>query len=152
MLARAAAAALLLAACSREPPPAPAAPGAATPASPPSPAGKPAASEPDWGEPEAGEVKALFRARAAEVKRCYESALAQEPTVSGRFTLRFTIAESGALRDVSVVGSTFGRSAACPESCRRVPECVAEGVRRWRTPFRPAEPVTVEYPFRFAPR
>jgi hypothetical protein len=30
--------------------------------------------------------------------------------------------------------------------------CLAERLGSWRTPFRPAGPVTVDYPFIFAPR
>jgi hypothetical protein len=58
--------------------------------------------------------------------------------------LRFTILESGALSDVAAARSTFRRA--------DVPACVAGVVRGWRTPFRPAEPVEVEYPLRFSPR
>ncbi|HEY6100433.1 MAG TPA: AgmX/PglI C-terminal domain-containing protein [Anaeromyxobacter sp.] len=145
MIVRAAlAAALLLAACARGPDPAAAAPAPEAPPPRPSAPAPAPAGEASWGEPESGLVKKLFRTRHAEVKRCYEAALAREPSLRGRFTLRFTISPGGALEDVSVAGSTFGR--------REVPECVAAVVRRWRTPFRPAEPVAVEYPFRFAPR
>ncbi len=52
--------------------------------------------------------------------------------------------ESGAIRYASVARTTF--------PTRRVPTCVLEVVRRWKTPFRPAEPVVVEYPFAFSPR
>ncbi len=52
------------------------------------------------------------------------------------------IAEGGELRNVSVAESTFRR--------RDVPDCVAAVVRRRRTPFRPDEPVVIEYPFRFS--
>lgn len=141
--------ALAISACGREPPPAPAA--APAPAATPEPSPPPAAparaaarAEPDWGEPDLAKIQRLFRQRFPEVKRCYEAALAQDEGASGRFTLRFTILTSGALDEVSAARSTFRR--------RDVPACVAEVVRRWRTPFRPAEPVAVEYPFRFTPR
>ncbi|HET8542048.1 MAG TPA: AgmX/PglI C-terminal domain-containing protein [Anaeromyxobacter sp.] len=98
----------------------------------------------DWGEPDMPKVQKLFRSRFAEVKRCYEAELQRHPQARGKLTLRFTIVESGALSGVSVARSTFER--------RDVPSCVAEVVRRWRTPFRPAEPVEVEYPFSFSPR
>jgi hypothetical protein len=35
---------------------------------------------------------------------------------------------------------------------REVPSCLAGVVRGWRTPFRPGEPVDVEYPLDFGPR
>lgn len=139
--------------CTREkaPPPEPG-PAVAAPTGPaaPAPAAVPGAPHPvhppapDWGEPDMPKVERLFRSRFAEVKRCYEAELQRHPESSGKLTLRFTIDESGALRHVAVARTTFRR--------RDVPSCVAEVVRRWRTPFRPAEPVEVEYPFSFSPR
>lgn len=140
------AAALLLAACSRDaPPPAPPpAPPATAPAT--TPEARPArrsSAEPDWGEPDMPKLQKLFLARRAAIRTCYESALQREATTSGRFTLRFTIVPGGAVEDVSFEKSTFRR--------RDVPRCVTDVVRGWRTPFRPAEPVSVEYPLRFTP-
>lgn len=142
---RALTALVLLAACERVPPP----PAAAAPAAAPAP--RAAAEGParagggaGWGEPDMPKLEKLFKRRFPEVKRCYEAELARDERARGKFTLRFTILESGALADVSTAGSTFRR--------REVPACVAEVVRRWTTPFRPAEPVAVEYPLRFSPR
>ena len=98
----------------------------------------------EWGEPDGAKVRKLFEAHAAEVRRCYEAELQRRPDARGKLTLRFTIAESGALRGVSVASTTFDR--------RRVPACVEQVVARWTTPFRPSAPVEVEYPFAFAPR
>ncbi len=138
---------LLSAACSREPAQAPAAP-AAPPGAPSSGAARepPRAAGPaaSWGEPDLPGVQKLFASRFAEVKRCYEAELQRHPDARGKLTIRFTIAESGAIRGVSVARSTFRG--------RDVPACVAEVVGRWTTPFRPAEPVEVEYPFSFSPR
>jgi TonB family protein len=137
--------ATLLAGCAREPAPAPAA--APTPAPAPATAAAPErapADAGDWGEPDMAKVQRLFRSRFAEVKRCYEAELQTHPDARGKLTLRFTIVESGALRSVSVAKSTFRR--------KDVPDCVVAVVRSWRTPFRPAEPVGVEYPLSFSPR
>ncbi len=79
-----------------------------------------------------------------DVRRCYESALAGNPNARGRITLRFTIGENGALTGVSATRSTFAR--------RDVARCIEDIVRGWRTPFRPEEPVEVEYPLAFSPR
>lgn len=135
----------VLAGCKREPPPAPAAP-----APPPVPAAPTVASAPSyppagtWGEPDAAKLKQLFEKRFGEVKRCYEAELQRHPDARGKVTLRFRIVESGAVRSVAVARSTFAR--------RDVPACVAEVVGRWKTPFRPDEPVEVEYPLSFTPR
>jgi hypothetical protein len=143
-------------ACKRDAPAAPAASPPASAASPvqsaepassapaPAPPHPVFAAAPDWGEPDMPKVRRLFEARFAEVKRCYEAELQKHPDARGKLTLRFTIAESGALRGVSVASTTFDR--------RRVPACVEQVVARWTTPFRPAAPVEVEYPFAFAPR
>jgi hypothetical protein len=114
---------------------------AARPAARPPPAEPPAAS---WGEPDMGKIRRLFKERFPEVKRCYEGALQKDAAARGKFTLRFTIAEGGTLRSVKTVRSTFAR----PD----VPSCVADVVRRWKTPFRPAQPVEVEFPLAFSPR
>jgi len=140
---------LLLAACGREPAPPPAAAAPPASAAAPGPPTQPVAQErsgagPDGGEPDMPGVERLFRSRFAEVKRCYEAALQRDAELRGKLTLAFTIVESGAIGRVSVARSTFRR--------RDVPACVAEVVRRWQTPFRPAEPVEVEYPFSFSPR
>ncbi len=144
---------LALAACSREPaapaapsgptaaPPGPAAPSGPAAAQPPHPVYPPA---PSWGEPDMPKIEQLFKARFAEVKRCYEAELQRNPEARGKLTLKFTIVESGAIRYASVAKTTFAN--------RRVPTCILEVVRRWKTPFRPAEPVEVEYPFAFSPR
>src|SRR5512138_1681465 len=129
-------AASLLAACGRTPDPAPpAAPPAAAPA-PAAPAARPAqgaSGEATWGEPDAAKVKRLMRQRAADVRRCYESALAQDDRARGKLTLRFTIAPSGAVERVAAERSTFAR--------RDVPACIVDVVRRWttRSASRPAE-------------
>ncbi len=96
------------------------------------------------GEPDAASVKRLMRQRAGDLRRCYESALARDARARGKLTLRFTIAPSGAIERVAAERSTFAR--------RDVPACIEEVVRRWTTPFRPAEPVEIEYPFSFSPR
>ncbi len=137
----------LLIACGRTPDPAAPAPA---PTAPPPAAALAAHSiqgrsgEVTWGEPDAAKVKQLMRQRAADVRRCYESALAQDARARGKLTLRFTIAPSGAIEGVAAERSTFAR--------RDVPACIVDVVRRWTTPFRPAEPVEIEYPFSFSPK
>jgi hypothetical protein len=154
-LARAAVAAALLAACSRDP----AAPAAAAAAPTPSPAPvtgaapAPSPSPPARGaaraEAPAPELtlaafKSFTKKRSAEVRRCYEAALANETSLRGKLTLTFAILPGGGVSEVRVARSTF-RSAT-------VPSCIAAVVRAWKTPFRPAEPVEVEYPIDLRPR
>jgi outer membrane biosynthesis protein TonB len=84
------------------------------------------------------------RKRSPEVRRCYEAALAKDPSLGGKVTIAFAIQPGGGVSDVRVARTTFRSSA--------VPSCVAAVVRGWRTPFRPEEPVDVEYPIDFGHR
>lgn len=141
-------AALLLAACERPSPPAPAAP--APSAEPPAAASRPArpGAAPREEGPPPELTLATFRSftkrRGKEVRRCYEAALQNDPSLRGKLTLTFTIEPGGGVSGVRVARSTFRSDA--------VPSCVAAVVRGWRTPFRPEEPVDVEYPLDFGAR
>src|SRR6266542_3839447 len=142
-------AALLLCSCSREPveraastAAPPAAPAALLPVAP----AAAKASRRDAGpapELTGPAFKRFAKGKSAEVRRCYEAALGNDPTLGGKVTIQFAILPSGAVSGVSVARSSFRRDA--------VPTCVAAVVRGWRTPFRPEEAVTVEYPLSFAP-
>ncbi|HEX9401732.1 MAG TPA: AgmX/PglI C-terminal domain-containing protein [Anaeromyxobacter sp.] len=145
-LASAALSALLLCSCSREPVPTAAPPAPAAPAASAAPAAEPKASRRDAGpapELTGPAFKRFAKGKSAEVRRCYEAALGNDPTLGGKVTIQFAILPSGAVSGVSVARSSFRRDA--------VPTCVAAVVRGWRTPFRPEEAVTVEYPLSFAP-
>jgi len=83
------------------------------------------------------------RSHAAELKACYDEALARAPVLRGKVVLRFTIRPDGSVSDVSPWYDNLGGGVARP--------CLVDKVAAWRTPFRPAEPVLVEYPFVFAP-
>jgi hypothetical protein len=150
----AAAAALLLVACAKEgaptAPSAPAptaAPPAAPSATPAAPTARAAALRRDLApapELTLASFRAFTKKKSPEVRRCYEAALANEPSLRGKVTLAFSILPGGAVSQVRVARSTFRGSA--------VPSCLASVVRSWRTPFRPEEPVDVEYPLDFGPR
>jgi TonB family protein len=142
----AAALALLLTACGRDPAPAPA---AAPPAPTPAPALAPdphprAATRRDEGpapELTLASFRKFTKARSKEVRRCYEAALANDASLRGKVTVAFAILPGGGVSEVRVARSTFRTPA--------VPTCVASVVRAWKTPFRPEEPVDVEYPIDF---
>jgi hypothetical protein len=138
----AAAAAALALACSREPAPAPPAPAAPTPR----PVRPDRGAVPEAPAPEL--TSAAFRRfadrRAKEVRRCYDAALQGNPALRGRIELRFSVLPSGAISDVEVASTSFRD--------RAIPACVAEVFRTWRTPFRPEEPVGIEYPLSFSPQ
>jgi TonB family protein len=77
------------------------------------------------------------------IKACYENALKRNPTLKGKIGIRFTILETGGLSDIQAAQNSLGS----PE----VAACIMNTMRTWRTQFRPSGPVTVEYPFVFAP-
>jgi TonB family protein len=76
------------------------------------------------------------------IKACYENQLKRNPGLRGKIRVRFTILETGGLSDVVAAESSLGS----PE----VAACIIGTMRSWRTPFRPAGTVTVEYPFVFS--
>jgi outer membrane biosynthesis protein TonB len=92
-------------------------------------------------EPDARSLRRFLDGRRKAVRECYGRALKRDPDERGRVVLRFTIGTCGEVSGVEVV-ERRGKVA-------RSAECVAATARRWRTPFRPAEPLPVEYPVAF---
>ena len=84
----------------------------------------------------------FVRARMSAIKACYENQLKRNPSLRGRVRIRFTILETGGLADVTAVENTLGSA--------EVVSCIVGTMRSWRTPFRPAGTVQVEYPFVFS--
>jgi hypothetical protein len=92
----------------------------------------------------AAETLARFvRGRAPELRACYDEALARAPVLRGKVVMRFTIRPDGSVTDVAPWYDNLGGGVARP--------CLVDRVAAWRTPFRPAEPVQVDYPLVFAP-
>ncbi|MBL9100665.1 MAG: energy transducer TonB [Myxococcales bacterium] len=89
-------------------------------------------------------IRRVVRAHINEIRRCYNQGLALEPTLAGRVVVEFTVRGDGSVRDSAVTSSTINDA--------DVDACIAAAARRWRFP-RPErdEPVTVAYPFVFAP-
>ena len=143
---RALVAAVLLAACAKERAPTP------VPSTPPAPSTAPAAPHAPAARRETAPApeltlasfRAFTRKKNPEVRRCYEAALANEPTLRGKVTLAFSVLPGGGVSGVRVVRSSFRTHA--------VPSCIASVVHGWKTPFRPEEPVDVEVPLDFGPR
>lgn len=100
-------------------------------------------AEVDSADIDQQKLGAFVRARMGLIKSCYENALKRNPHLKGKITIRFTILETGGLADVNASVNTVGS----PE----VASCIMNTMRSWRTQFRPSGPVTVDYPFVFAP-
>lgn len=100
-------------------------------------------AEVDSADIDQQKLAAFVRARMGLIKACYENALKRNPTLKGKISIRFTILETGGIADIQAAVNSLGS----PE----VASCIMNTMRTWRTQFRPSGPVTVEYPFVFAP-
>ncbi|MBK9519023.1 MAG: AgmX/PglI C-terminal domain-containing protein [Anaeromyxobacter sp.] len=100
-------------------------------------------AEVDSADIDQAKLAAFVRARMGLIKACYENALKRNPSLKGKISIRFTILETGGLADIQAALNSLGS----PE----VASCIMNTMRTWRTQFRPSGPVTVEYPFVFAP-
>jgi outer membrane biosynthesis protein TonB len=100
-------------------------------------------AEVDSADIDQRKLAAFVRARMGLIKACYENALKRNPSLKGKLSIRFTILETGGIADIQAAVNSLGS----PE----VASCIINTMRTWRTQFRPSGPVTVEYPFVFAP-
>jgi outer membrane biosynthesis protein TonB len=139
----AAALAILLAACSDPPSAAPASDTASPSHAASERAGAAPCRNPGAGpEPDARGIRNLVRGNLGAVRDCYDRALKRNPALAGKAVLRFTVGVCGQVADVEVASRAGNVADAAT--------CVARLARGWRTPFRPAEPVAVEYPLAFS--
>jgi hypothetical protein len=86
-------------------------------------------------------VSEVVKARSGQLKGCYEGALRQNPTLAGRLTVAWSIADG---RVTAVHTAENGTGSADFASC------VEHRVRSWR--FAPDCTTDVEWGFLFAPR
>ena len=84
----------------------------------------------------------VLRRRQRDIERCYERALAQDPSLSGRLTVQFTIGADGAVTDARLPDNGLNDS---------VGNCVLGRVRRWRFDPPDGGTVTVRRPYLLEP-
>jgi outer membrane biosynthesis protein TonB len=82
-----------------------------------------------------------IRARRKAIAACYERALKQQPTLSGKLVIRFSIAAAGTVAAVDIDEDTLG----APE----VGACTRGMVLRWRFAPPAEAPVEISFPFVF---
>ena len=82
-----------------------------------------------------------IRARRKAIAACYERALKQQPTLSGKLVIRFSIAAAGTVAGVDIDEDTLG----APE----VGACIRGLVLRWRFAPPAEAPVEISFPFVF---
>lgn len=86
-----------------------------------------------------------IRGRLRRIQNCYEHELVGNPTLTGRVTVRFTIAEAGTISAARASDNTTGSDA--------VGRCVVNAIRGLRfTPGPEGGSVDFSYPFVFAPQ
>jgi outer membrane biosynthesis protein TonB len=94
------------------------------------------------GHVDAAAIAREVRGRRKAIAACYERALKQQPTLSGKVVLRFALAAAGTVTSVEIDDDTLG----APE----VAACIKGVVSRWRFPAL-AEGAEVSFPFVFQP-
>ncbi len=76
------------------------------------------------------------------ILECYREELARDRAAHGRIVVRITLIRSGDVVDVAILKS---------EMNPRLADCVTSLMSGWQTPFRPDQPVTIEFPLVFSP-
>lgn len=126
------------------PAPAPVREPAPPPAAPP-PAGEVLEAEdpvPGSGDIDREAIKKVIRARTAQVRACYESALRKQPDLEGSVRVGWGIRPDGRVEDARIEGGTL--------SSPDLASCLLARVASWRFPaVRAAAPIRVVYPFVF---
>ncbi|BDG03314.1 AgmX/PglI C-terminal domain-containing protein [Anaeromyxobacter oryzae] len=102
----------------------------------------PLCGDPGTGpEPDGALLRAFVAGRTKGIRECYDRALKRDASLRGRVVVRFTIGRCGEVSELELTGKRRGPS--------DLADCVTRAVKAWRLPFRPSEPVAVEYPFNF---
>lgn len=94
------------------------------------------------GEIDANRVASLIRGQLGGIRSCYERSLRNNPTLSGRIDVRFTIGESGRITSINASGMSEA-----PE----VGSCISGAIRRIAFPQPSGGSVEFSFPFTFSP-
>ena len=87
-------------------------------------------------------IRAAVQRHLSEVRRCYEDALARDPTLEARVVAHFVVGTDGSVRSASVDGADDVV----------LTTCIASRVRTWAFPAPEGGAlVTVHYPFVLSP-
>jgi TonB family protein len=94
------------------------------------------------GSLERSVIDSYIRRNLEKIRWCYERELAKSPNIFGRIKVKFTITESGSVRNSNVLRTAMGNST--------VEKCVARTIKKIRFP-KPLGGgiVVVNYPFVF---
>jgi hypothetical protein len=95
----------------------------------------------EGGHADLASITQEIRSRRKAIAACYERALKQTPTLTGKLVIRFSIAAAGTVSAVDIDDDTLG----APE----VGACVRALVLRWRFAPPADAPVELSFPFIF---
>jgi hypothetical protein len=84
-----------------------------------------------------------------EVLRCYQAALAQNPTLQGQLAMQWKVTAQGAVQEARVVQSSLSGPNGGDEVGAQVGECVREAIGTWRFPTRLRAPTVIDHVFEF---
>jgi TonB family protein len=87
-------------------------------------------------------INEIVASHKASIRMTYEKFLKRDPSLSGKVTVRFTIAASGSVENAQVIENTTGNSEFEQEILRKL--------RMWKFDPIPEGEVTVSYPFVFS--
>lgn len=90
-------------------------------------------------------VRRIVRAHINEVRSCYNTGLSDDPNLSGKIEVEFTVSSTGKVSESKVDSSTLDDEQA-------VAKCVAKAVKRWKFP-KPGDgkDVVISYPYSLEP-
>lgn len=102
-----------------------------------------APSEPEVGSQTKEVIRGVVRSHIGEVRRCYNKLLVEDPELTGRVAIEFTITPSGSVARVAIAESTVPKPLA---------GCIAKAAESWIFP-KPGlgGNVVVHYPFVLEP-
>lgn len=90
------------------------------------------------------QVEVFVKGRTAEVKSCFDSALARDPKIGGSVVWQWTISEKGSVTKSKIAKSSI--------KDRDFLGCLRKKISRWRFPKPEHGSVTISFPFRFVVR
>ncbi|MBI3071717.1 MAG: AgmX/PglI C-terminal domain-containing protein [Deltaproteobacteria bacterium] len=97
-------------------------------------------------DPEAqATIRSQIKSNFGQIKACYERSLKKNPSLRGKYVIRFTIGEGGRVVDEGLDEDTVNDS--------EMASCVRKSVRRWRFRIKgDAGEATITYSVSFAPQ
>jgi TonB family protein len=102
---------------------------------------KPAPPPPPMSEDEQKQIAAVFGGHLPEVKKCYETALADKAGLEGEIDMDVVIAAGGNVVKTSVKKKTV--------ESPKLEQCLGDAVLKWTFPKHTGNELTIGYPFVF---